>query len=120
MAPQEIVFPQAEAAAKKALSLDDDSADARTALASVKADYDYDFAGALIDYERAIQLHPNDATAHHWFGADTLVELGQSERAIAEIKRALALDPLSLAINANLGVGLHACRPAGRSHRATT
>ena len=95
-------FPQAEAAAKKALSLDDDSAEARTTLASVKAVYNYDFAGALIDYERAIQLHPNDATAHHWLGVD-LARLGQTERAVAEAKRALALDPLSLIINVSLG-----------------
>ena len=95
-------FPQAEAAAKKALSLDDDSAEARTTLASVKAVHNYDFAGALIDYERAIQLHPNDATAHHWLGVD-LARLGQTERAVAEAKRALALDPLSLIINASLG-----------------
>ena len=108
-------FPQAEAAAKKALSLDDDSADAHTALASVKADYNYDFAGALTEYERAIQLHPNDATAHHWFGADTLAELGQNEREIAEMKRALALDPLSLIINADLG---NAYAHAGRLDEA--
>jgi len=96
-------MPQAEAAAKKALSLDDDSADALTTLASVKAEYNYDFAGALIDYERAIQLHPNDATAHFWFADDVLAPLGQSERSIAEMKRALALDPLLPVPNANLG-----------------
>ena len=96
-------LPQAEAAAKKALSLDDDSADALTTLASVKAEYNYDFAGALIDYERAIQLHPNHATAHRWFAGDVLAPLGETERRVAEMKRALALDPLSLVINANLG-----------------
>jgi tetratricopeptide (TPR) repeat protein len=96
-------FPQAEAAAKKALSLDEDSADALSTLASVKAEYKYDFAGAQIDYERAIRLHPNDATAHFWFAADVLAPLGQSERGIAETKRALALDPLLLIPNANLG-----------------
>ena len=48
-------------------------------------------------------MHPNDATAHHWFANDALASLGQSERAVAEMKRALALDPLSLMINANLG-----------------
>jgi len=96
-------MPPAEAAAKKALSLDEDSADALSTLASVKAEYNYDFAGSLIDYERAIQLHPNDATAHFWFADDVLAPLGQIERAIAETKRALALDPLLLVPNANLG-----------------
>lgn len=104
-------MPQAEAAAKKALSLDDDSADARATLASVKAEYNRDFAGALIEFERAIQLHPNDATAHHWFAGDVLSALGQSEREVAEMKRALTLDPLSLIINSNLGVAyIHAGR----------
>lgn len=104
-------MPQAEAAAKKALSLDDDSADARATLASVKAEYNRDFAGALIEFERAIQLHPNDATAHHWFAGDVLSALGYGEREVAEMKRALTLDPLSLIINSNLGVAyIHAGR----------
>ena len=94
-------YPQAGAAAKKAVSLGDDSADALTALAAIK-EYNYDFAGALTEYERAIQLHPNDATAHHWLGCTVRV-FGQTEREIAEMKRALALDPLSLIINATLG-----------------
>ena len=111
---------QAEAAAKKALSLDDDLADARTALAAVKVLYNYDFAGALTEFERAIQLHPNDATAHHWFADDVLAALGQSERDIAEMKRALALDPLSLSDHQyKPGLRVPSCRPTGRSHRAT-
>ena len=108
------MFPQAEAAAKKALSLGDDSAEALIALAYVKAVYNHDFAGALTEYERAIQLHPNDATAHEWLGCDAAA-LGQSERAIAEMKRALALDPLSLIINTNLGV---VCIIAGQLEEA--
>ena len=70
VAPRKIVFPQAETAAKKALSLDDDLGDARTTLASVKAVYNYDFEGAFAEYERTLQVHPNDATAHHWFAGD--------------------------------------------------
>jgi TolB-like protein/Tfp pilus assembly protein PilF len=96
-------FPQAETAAKKALSLDDNSADALTALASVKAEHNYDLAGALIDYERAIQLQPNNAMVHHRF-AMTLASVGRSEHAITEMKRSLIRDPLSLITNTNLGV----------------
>ena len=106
-------YPQAEAAAKKALSLGVDSADALTALAAIK-EYNYDMVGALIDYERAIQLNPNNATAHHWLSG-TVRALGQSERGIAEMKRALALDPLSLIINATLG---HAYIGAGQLDEA--
>src|SRR5207253_4967098 len=49
------------------------------------------------------ELKPNDATAHHWFGNDTLSALGRSEEAIAEVRRAVELDPLSPVINADLG-----------------
>ncbi len=108
-------YPQAEAAAKKALSLDDDLADARTTLSDFKALYNYDFAGAQTEFERVIQLHPNDAMAHHWFANDVLTPLGQSEYAVAEMKRALALDPLSLIINSNLGYAYHF---AGRADEA--
>jgi TolB-like protein/Flp pilus assembly protein TadD len=97
--------PQAEAAARKALSIDANSSEALAVLASFKALYQFDFAGALKEYERALQLNPNDATTHHWFGLDTLASLGQRERELAELKRALELDPLSLVINSNLGVG---------------
>lgn len=100
-------LPQAEAAAKKALSLDDDLVDARATLADFKALYNYDFAGALAEFERVLQLHPNDATAHHWLANDVLAALGESERQIAEMKRALALDPLSLILNSNLGYAYH-------------
>jgi TolB-like protein/Flp pilus assembly protein TadD len=108
-------YPQAEAAARKALSLDEDLADARTTLADVKAQYNYDFPGALIEFERVLQRHPNDATAHHWFANNALTALGQSERAVAEMRRALALDPLSLIINTNLG---YACLFAGQPDEA--
>jgi tetratricopeptide (TPR) repeat protein len=104
-------FPQAESAARKALARDDNSADAHAALGVVKSIYGFDFAGSIPEYERAIQLNPNDATAHHWLANDTLSALGQSENEIAEMKRALELDPLSLIINSNLGAAyIHARR----------
>ncbi len=97
-------FPQAAAAARKALALDASSTDALAVLASYKAIYEFDYAGALKEYERVIQLDPNNATVHHWFATDTLTCIGQRERELAEIKRALELDPLSLIINNNVGV----------------
>jgi tetratricopeptide (TPR) repeat protein len=48
-------------------------------------------------------LNPNDATAHHWFGAEVLAATGEQVRELAELKRALELDPLSLIIQTNLG-----------------
>jgi TolB-like protein/Flp pilus assembly protein TadD len=95
-------FPQAESAAKKALSLDESSADAHAALAMVKQLFDFDSPGAIAEFQRAIELDPNDATAHHWFANHSLSATGQIERQIAEMKRALELDPLSKIINANV------------------
>jgi TolB-like protein/Tfp pilus assembly protein PilF len=95
-------FPQAQQAAKKAVELDETSAEAHTSLAWMLILYDFDFERAYKEFERAIQLNPNYATAHHWYGV-TLAMTGQFDRAIAEGKRAVELDPLSLVINANLG-----------------
>ena len=97
-------FPQAAAAATKALALDNTLSDAFAALAQTKETYQFDFAGARQDYERAIQLNPNDATAHHWFGAGVLAATGDQARELAELQRALELDPLSLIIQTNLGM----------------
>jgi TolB-like protein/Tfp pilus assembly protein PilF len=102
-APQDC-FPQAETAARKALALDDTLSDAHAALASLKGLNGFDYAGAIAEYERTLQLNPNDATAHQWFANDTLANVGQNERELAVMKRAVELDPLSLVINTNLGV----------------
>jgi serine/threonine-protein kinase len=96
-------FPQAIAAAKKAIELDDTLAEAHTSLACSLAYYDFDFERSLQEFQRAIQLNPNYATAHHWLSNGVLSPLGQFESAIAEGKRAVELDPLSLIINADLG-----------------
>jgi TolB-like protein/Tfp pilus assembly protein PilF/class 3 adenylate cyclase len=96
-------FPQARAAAKKALELDDTLAEAHSSLAFSLAHYDFDLEQSLKEFERAIQLNPNYATARHWYSNNPLVELGQFDRAIAEGKRAVELDPLSLIISADLG-----------------
>jgi TolB-like protein/Flp pilus assembly protein TadD len=102
-------FPQAEAAAKKALALDDTSSTAHAALASLKGLNGFDYPGAIAEYERTLQLNPNDATTRQWFANDALANIGQTEREIAELKRAVELDPLSLVINSNLGVAyIHA------------
>jgi len=96
-------FPKAESSARKALALDDTLSDAHAALASLKALNRFDYPGAIIEYELALQLNPNDATARQWFANDTLANIGQNERELAELKRAVELDPLSLIINSNLG-----------------
>ena len=101
--PQETV-PQAKAAARKALELEDVLPEAHNSLGLVLALHDFDFAQSKKEFERAIELNPNYATAHHQFGNMNLTMAGEFDRAIAEGKRAVELDPLSLIINSDLGV----------------
>jgi tetratricopeptide (TPR) repeat protein len=58
------------------------------------------------EYKRGIELKPNDADAHHWYSNDALSAFGQFEEAIVEGRRSVELDPLSVVINADLGVTL--------------
>jgi len=103
-------LPQAKAAAKRALEIDDTSAEAHTSLGQILLFYDFDFAGSTREFKRAITLNPNYATAHHWYGSGPPTCLGEFDRGIAELKRAQQLDPLSLIINADLGGAFVAAR----------
>jgi TolB-like protein/Tfp pilus assembly protein PilF/predicted Ser/Thr protein kinase len=95
-------FPKAKDAAQKALSIDETLGEAHTSLAYIKFKYDWDWPGADKEFERAIELNPTYATAHHWH-AERLSNAGRTEQGIAEYKRALELDPLSLVINREFG-----------------
>src|SRR5213083_1922682 len=70
-------YPKAKAAAKKALELDDTLAEAHTSLAMSLCLYDFDLSQAAREFQRAIELNPNYATAHHWYGNITLAALGR-------------------------------------------
>jgi TolB-like protein/tetratricopeptide (TPR) repeat protein len=95
-------IPQARAAAKKALELDDSLAEAHASF-GLLASLEWDLNRAIAELERAIQLKPNYATAHHWLALSRM-GLGQFDPAIAEGKRAVELDPLSSIINADLSL----------------
>jgi eukaryotic-like serine/threonine-protein kinase len=94
------VKPKAKEAALKSLQIDDTLAGAHTALAQVLF-FDLDFTGAIKEFQRAIDLDPNYATAHHWYANGPLLALGRFDEAIAEGARAVELDPLSPIINVN-------------------
>jgi TolB-like protein/Tfp pilus assembly protein PilF len=100
--PQEC-YPKAKTAAKKALEIDETLAEAHVALAEAMRVGDLDLAGAEKEFRRGLELDPNYANGHHWYGNGVLTALGRFDEAIAEMKRALELDPLSLIINADLG-----------------
>jgi TolB-like protein/DNA-binding winged helix-turn-helix (wHTH) protein/Flp pilus assembly protein TadD len=100
MPPKE-AFPKAKAAAIKALELDNSLGEAHNSLAFVLDGFDWDFDAAGKEFQRAIELSPGYATAHHWY-AWHLSLLGRFDEAIAEMKKAQNLDPLSLIIDADL------------------
>ena len=95
-------FPKAKAAAQHAIELDETSAEGHAALGQLLS-FDLDFTGSEKEFQRAIELNPNYATAHHWYGNTLLANVGRFDEAVAEGKRAVELDPLSLIINADLG-----------------
>jgi tetratricopeptide (TPR) repeat protein len=97
-------FPLAASAAKRALELDDDLAEAHAALGAEKADFEFDWQGADRELKRAIELNPNSAVAHFFFAGSYLSPLGNSEQAVTEMKKALELDPLSPIFNSYLGL----------------
>jgi serine/threonine-protein kinase len=101
-------------AAERALALDDRIAGAHLALAEAKTLFDWDWKGAGIEFSRALELDPNDATGHQWY-ANYLLARGHSEAAIGEIDQAMRLDPLSLIVPTARGDCL---RSMGRSAEA--
>lgn len=100
MPPKE-ALPRAKAAAIKALELDDTLGEAHTSLAFCLEGFDWDWKAAETEFRRGLALNPSYATAHHWY-AWHLSLLRRDREAIAEMKKAASLDPLSLIINADL------------------
>jgi adenylate cyclase len=101
MDPHE-AYPKAREAAERALALDRQLAEAHTSLGLIKFQYDWDWKAAEQEFDEAIRLNPNYAPAHHFF-ADYLKAKGKFEEALAEIKKAQELDPLSPAISTDVG-----------------
>jgi tetratricopeptide (TPR) repeat protein len=106
--PPKVARGKSRAAAQKALELDNALAEAHIAMAAVH-DGDWNWRDAETEYKRGIELNPNSALAHHWYG-DDLVALGHAEAGIREIRKAVDLDPLSTALRTNLAWHLYLTR----------
>jgi TolB-like protein/Flp pilus assembly protein TadD len=102
LSPKE-AYPRSEAWVKKALEMDDTLAEAHTLLGALRTDYYWDWSGAESAFKQAIQLNPNYATAHDRYGYYYLSLMGRHDEAIAEMKRAQELDPVSLLVSSDLG-----------------
>jgi TolB-like protein len=95
-------FPVARPYALRALELDPSLAQAHASLAYIKFYFDWDWESARLEFSRAIELDSNDPVSHQWY-AVYLLASGQPDRAFGEVQIAHRLDPLSLAINTDIG-----------------
>jgi len=112
--PEPDFMPKARDAARRAIELDGNLAEAHTALALIVQNYDWDWQTAEKEFRRALELNPNYATAHHWY-AEHLTWLGRFDEALSESERARQLDPLSLIIAADKGAILYYSRQYDRA-----
>jgi eukaryotic-like serine/threonine-protein kinase len=97
------VLPKAKAAVTRALELDDSLAEAHSSLAYIYTYYDWDWARGDQEFQRALQLNPNDAAVRHRYSR-YLSSLGRIDEALREIKHEQELDPLSQVARANVGM----------------
>ncbi|MDQ3134390.1 MAG: tetratricopeptide repeat protein, partial [Acidobacteriota bacterium] len=107
--PPADAFARARQAALRAVEYDDNLAEAHASLAFVKFHYERDWAGAELEFRRAINLNPLYPTARHWY-AFNLSAAGRHDDAIAEVRRAAELDPRSAVIATALANVLYHAR----------
>lgn len=98
-------MPKSQAAARRALELDNTIAEAHTQLALTRFMFDWDWPGAEREFLRALELDPNSAETHHWYGM-FLWGMTRYEESLREARRAIELDPLSLLFEMDLGFPL--------------
>ncbi len=120
--PATETYGEAKRAILKALEIDPDLPEARVSLAYIRQFYEWDFPAAEREYRRALESNPNYATGHQWY-AEYLAAMGRHGEAITEIRQALAVDPLSLIVNAVeaniLYMGGEYDRAIGKAHEIT-
>lgn len=102
-------FPNARLAAEKALQIDPSLSGAHTSLGTILSMYFWEAEAAEERFIRALELNPSSAIAHQWYGAH-LNAMGRNNEAIASVLRARTLDPLSIVINAFLGLTYYKAR----------
>jgi DNA-binding winged helix-turn-helix (wHTH) protein/tetratricopeptide (TPR) repeat protein len=107
-------FPKARSAVLRALEIDEQMAEAYASLAFINCCLEWDWPTAEQNYLKAIALKPNYPTAHHWYG-ELLITAGRFDEGVVQLRMAQELDPLSLAINADLAAAFYYARQYDRS-----
>jgi serine/threonine protein kinase/tetratricopeptide (TPR) repeat protein len=102
-------YPRARAAALRAVELDDRLAEAHLTVATVKFAYEHDWAGAARGFARALELDPNHALAHMYYGL-FLCTTGRAHEGVDHLRRARDRDPLSRVVMLSLAAGLYFSR----------
>jgi len=102
MQPNE-AMPKAQEWAEKALAFDGDLGEAHVSLGCIHAVYYRNWDLSKKEFELALRLNPNSATAHYWYALWFLLPNGQFDACLNEIQKALELDPLSLVLNTGIG-----------------
>jgi len=100
LAPRD-AYPKAKAAATKAIALDDTLGEAHISLAFCLDNFDWDWESGGREFRRGIELSPEYAIGHEWYGWH-LAASGRNDEAVAEVEKAATLDPLSPSIGADL------------------
>ena len=109
-------FPKARAAVVRALEIDEGLAEAYASLAFINCCFEWNWPAAEQNYLKAIEFKPNYPTAHHWYG-ELLTTAARFADGLVQLRMAQELDPLSLAINADLAAVFYYAREYDRSER---
>jgi len=107
--PPKAAFPKGKAAAKIALQLDPDLAQAHTPVAALLWLYDWQWEEAQTEFQRSLERDPTYPTANHWY-AEYVMTMGRHTEVMARMKKGQELDPLSLIINVAVGWALYFAR----------
>lgn len=99
--PDTVAFPKAQLATSRALELDGQLDSAHRALGFIQYWFEKNPAASIASFEKALQLRPNDAQTHFWFG-NVLSDLGEDDRAQTEFATARLLNPGSAAIESEI------------------
>lgn len=99
---------------QKALEIDNTLGEGYAVVALGQCYSEWNFVGAEQNYRRAIELSPNDATAHHWF-AEFLSMQGRFGESLEEYARAMSLDPLSMSIRTDRALSFYYARDYDRA-----
>jgi DNA-binding winged helix-turn-helix (wHTH) protein/TolB-like protein len=107
---------KAKPAAERALALNDKLADAHASLGFIKYKFEWDWRGAEVEFKRSLELNPNYATAHHWYG-ESLSLNGRHLEALAQLREAERLNPLSFPIKEDIGLAFYRARDFASAER---